>query len=57
MLSRTTLLLMILPLAGCHGGWWGNLLVLGVTVGIFVATLTLGRTASPGSASSQSSRS
>lgn len=30
-------------LAGCTGALWGNLLVLGLTVGIFVGTLSLGR--------------
>ena len=28
---------------GCNGAFWGNLLVLGVTVGIFFGTLALGR--------------
>lgn len=32
-----------LSLAGCNGAFWGNLLVLGVTVGIFFGTLALGR--------------
>lgn len=32
-------------LAGCHPAFLGNLVVLGLTVGIFVATLSLGRTA------------
>lgn len=30
-------------LTGCGGALWGNLLVLGITVGIFVGTLALGR--------------
>lgn len=30
-------------LGGCAGAVWGNLLVLGITVGIFVGTLSLGR--------------
>ena len=35
-------------LAGCNAAMWGNLMVLGVTVGIFVGTLGLGRTADAG---------
>lgn len=30
-------------LTGCNGAFWGNLVVLGVTVGIFFGTLGLGR--------------
>ena len=30
-------------LAGCNGAFWGNLIVLGLTVGIFFGTLALGR--------------
>jgi hypothetical protein len=37
--------LLVLPLlSGCEGVVWGNLAVLGVTVGIFLGTLSLGRT-------------
>lgn len=32
-----------LLLAGCSAAFWGNLVVLGITVGIFVGTLSLGR--------------
>lgn len=32
-----------LSLTGCNGALWGNLLVLGITVGIFFGTLALGR--------------
>lgn len=32
-----------LLLTGCNGAFWGNLLVLGITVGIFFGTLALGR--------------
>ncbi|HJK91473.1 MAG TPA: hypothetical protein RMH85_32350 [Polyangiaceae bacterium LLY-WYZ-15_(1-7)] len=32
-----------LLLAGCQGALWGNLVVLGITVGIFFGTLSLGR--------------
>lgn len=43
-----------LLLAGCSAAVWGNLVVLGITVGIFVGTLSLGRsteaTGSDGSA-------
>lgn len=45
-----------LSLAGCNGAFWGNLLVLGVTVGIFVGTLALGRaSAAPRSADASTS--
>lgn len=37
------LLALALTLTGCNGAFWGNLLVLGVTVGIFFGTLALGR--------------
>lgn len=30
-------------LGGCNAAFWGNLAVLGVTVGIFLGTLSLGR--------------
>ena len=36
-----------LTLSGCAGAIWGNLLVLGVTVGIFFGTLALGRSTTP----------
>ena len=32
-----------LCLAGCSGAYWGNLIVLGVSAGIFCGTLSLGR--------------
>lgn len=32
-----------LSLTGCNGAFWGNLVVLAVTVGIFFGTLALGR--------------
>lgn len=32
-----------LLLAGCNGAFLGNLVVLGITVGIFFGTLSLGR--------------
>jgi hypothetical protein len=40
-------------LGGCNGALWGNVVVLGITVGIFFGTLTLGRStdARAGSAS------
>ncbi|MEM6958339.1 MAG: hypothetical protein AAF645_21830 [Myxococcota bacterium] len=37
-----------LLLAGCNAAMWGNLAVLGITVGIFFGTLGLGRTADSG---------
>ena len=37
------LVLLALSLGGCQGAFWGNLVVLGVTVGIFCGTLALGR--------------
>jgi hypothetical protein len=38
-------ILCALVLTACNGAVVGNLLVLGVTVGIFMATLSLGRSA------------
>ena len=32
-----------LALPGCNGAFWGNVVVLGLTVGIFFGTLSLGR--------------
>lgn len=32
-----------LLLGGCGAAFWGNLVVLSITVGIFVGTLSLGR--------------
>jgi hypothetical protein len=47
-----------LSLMGCNGAFWGNLVVLGVTVGIFFGTLALGRaSAATRSASSSASSS
>jgi hypothetical protein len=31
-------------LPGCSGAYWGNLIVLGISAGIFFGTLSLGRT-------------
>ncbi len=41
--SIVAILALALSLTGCNGAFWGNLLVLGVTVGIFFGTLALGR--------------
>ena len=41
----SSVVLLPLVLSGCHGAILGNFMVLGVTVGIFVATLSLGRVA------------
>jgi hypothetical protein len=30
-------------LTACQGAMWGNLAILGITVGIFMGTLSLGR--------------
>ena len=35
--------LLALPLSGCEGAMWGNLAVLAISLGIFMGTLTLGR--------------
>ncbi len=43
--SLTALALVIPFVAGCNGAFLGNIVVLGITVGIFFATLSLGRTA------------
>jgi len=66
-MSKTRSVALALPLlfsAGCASlgvpAFWGNLLVLGITVGIFVGTLSLGRSTEAtrsGSASSTTSRS
>jgi len=45
-----------LALSGCNGAFWGNLLVLGITVGIFFGTLALGRS-SAATASAEASTS
>lgn len=41
--SLALLLVSALALPGCSGAIWGNLVVLGLTVGIFFGTLSLGR--------------
>ncbi len=46
-----------LCLSGCNAAIWGNMLVLGVTVGIFFGTLALGRTSTPRSGDSATSTS
>lgn len=42
--SAALLALVGLGTTGCNGAFWGNLVVLGITVGIFFGTLALGRT-------------
>lgn len=43
-MARTLMILALsLSLSGCNGAFWGNLVVLAMTVGIFVGTLSLGR--------------
>ncbi len=59
---KSATLMFPLLLTGCNGAFWGNLVVLGITVGIFLATLSLGRSreatrTADESASSTSSRS
>lgn len=44
-----------LTLAGCNGAYWGNLLVLAVSVGVFYGTLTLQRGAATRSATASRS--
>jgi hypothetical protein len=44
MLLRGAVVATALSMAGCNGAFWGNLVVLGVTIGIFFGTLALGRT-------------
>ena len=55
-MKTSHLILALAPtlLAGCHGAILGNLLVLGITVGIFVATLSLGRVTGSSSTASRS---
>lgn len=43
MIRIVVLALGALSLTGCNGAFWGNLVVLAVTVGIFFGTLALGR--------------
>lgn len=33
----------LLSMSGCEGAMWGNLAVLAISLGIFMGTLTLGR--------------
>jgi hypothetical protein len=47
LLGKLSVLALALPLAGCSGAYWGNLIVLGVSFGIFYGTLSLGRSGSP----------
>ena len=56
-LSNITLALVGVSLAGCQGAFWGNLVVLGVTFGIFFGTLALGRTSVTSSAEASTSTS
>ncbi len=43
--SLMPILALSLTLSGCNGAFWGNLVVLAMTLGIFVGTLSLGRAA------------
>ncbi len=58
---RLALAVTVVPVAlaagGCAGVLWGQLLVLGVALGIFVGTLALGRPASVHSTASEASAS
>jgi hypothetical protein len=53
--STAALILGALSLAGCNAAFWGNLVVLGITVGIFFGTLALGRTTATTSSAEASS--
>jgi hypothetical protein len=44
-------------LGGCNGAFWGNFIVLGITVGIFLGTLSLGRARDAASRSASQSSS
>lgn len=44
-------------LAGCSGALWGNIVVLAVTMGIFIGTLSLGRASATRSAEGSASAS
>jgi hypothetical protein len=50
----TVLAFSTLALAGCNGAFVGNLIVLGMTVGIFYGTLTLGRSTETRSSATRS---
>jgi hypothetical protein len=52
--SILTAALLPIVLGGCQGAIFGNLLVLGISVGIFVATLSLGRSAETSSRATRS---
>ena len=41
--STTFAAIAALALGGCNGAYWGNLIVLGVSLGVFYGTLTLQR--------------
>jgi len=53
-ITTSTLLLTTVALAGCNGAFVGNLIVLGMTVGIFYGTLTLGRSTESRSSATRS---
>lgn len=53
----STGLLLPLGLAGCNGAFWGNLAVLGIALGIFFGTLSLGRAGATASRSAERSAS
>ena len=59
LVTRGLLALAALALGGCNGAFWGNLVVLAVSVGIFVGTLVLGRASrnAAGASASSSGRS
>ncbi len=55
--AKWILLTLITPylLAGCQGALWGNIIVLGITFGVFFGTLSLGRTSEESSSTSTAS--
>ena len=57
LLRLTAVAVPALLLGGCHAAFWGNLMVMGVTIGLFFATLALGRSGPPTQAPADASRS
>lgn len=56
-LTVTATVALPLLLGGCQAALWGNMIALGLTVGIFFGTLSLGRTAEASRSSAEASSS
>jgi hypothetical protein len=56
-LQATGALMAATTLAGCNGAFWGNILVVFMTFGVFIGTLSLGRASAAARSAASSTQS